>query len=145
VLASLLASFTGFSDAFATFLSFLVASLSETSNLFAGFVSEPPLAIALVSFAFLTWAGIRPSVVVESVGFLDFFALIGAASSVAVVYCQPKTTARTMSFVPLRFFAGASEASVTTFFTFLGFSASRSGVEPVLNQYIFQVKTVGLY
>jgi hypothetical protein len=83
----LLASFTGFSDAFATFLSFLLASLSETSNLFAGFASEPPLAIVLVFFAFLTWAGIRPSVVVESVGVLDFFALIGAASSLAVIYC----------------------------------------------------------
>jgi hypothetical protein len=50
-----------------------------------------------------------------------------------------------MRFVPLRFFAGASEASVTTFFTFLGFWASCSGVEAVLNQYVFQVKTVGLH
>jgi hypothetical protein len=50
-----------------------------------------------------------------------------------------------MSFVPLRFFAGAFEASVTTFFIFLGFSASCSGGEAVLNQYVFQVKTIGLY
>jgi hypothetical protein len=41
----------------------------------------------------------------------------------------------------LRFFAEASEASVTTFFTFLGFSALCSGMEAVLHKYIFVVKT----
>jgi hypothetical protein len=41
----------------------------------------------------------------------------------------------------LRFFAEASEASATTFFTFLGFSALCSGMEAVLHQYILVVKT----
>jgi hypothetical protein len=123
-LALLLASFNGLPDAFAS------AGLSEETTFFAGFESEDSLTDGLGVFVFLPWAGVRLSVV-ESAGVLDFLALTGAASSsVAVVQCQMKITASfRIIFIPLRFLAGAPEASAATFLTFFTFSASRSSTE----------------
>jgi hypothetical protein len=50
-----------------------------------------------------------------------------------------------IEFIPLRFFTGASDASATMFFSFLGFSALRSGVEAKLDQYGFQKKVLEIY
>jgi hypothetical protein len=79
----LLASFNGLPDAFATLAPFSLAGLSEEMTFLAGFESEDPLTADLGVFVFLPWAGVGPSVV-ESAGVLDFLALTGAASSVAV-------------------------------------------------------------
>jgi hypothetical protein len=129
-LIPLLASFLDSFAAFLAFFSFFSEGRSKASASFA-------------VFAFLVWVGTRPSSVVRSAaGVLDFLAVTGEASSVAIVDRQLRTSIRTeIKCAPLRFFAGASKASLTTFFTFLGFSVLCSGTEAVPHKYIFVVKT----
>jgi hypothetical protein len=83
MLRPFVALFNGVPVTFAALGPFFSAGLSEASIFFVGFESGAPLVNDLGVFASLTSFGTRPSNVAARA--FDFFVLMGAASSVAVV------------------------------------------------------------